>query len=148
MKILVVISTHNKLGYLQFCLPTYQSLCGVESDISWLYIDDGSSDGTWEFLAGFTHGLSAHAAIRNLEPLGISANKNVGIDKAIREGFDRLVFLDDDLLLSPFWLRRMVSISTVYSDYLVSPMIFNDKTMLTNIEIKNIQFLKSVEDSM
>ena len=30
----------------------------------------------------------------------------------------------------------------------IEPSNFNDKTMLTNIEIKNIQFLKSVEDSM
>ena len=30
----------------------------------------------------------------------------------------------------------------------IEPSNFNDKTMLTNIEIKNIQFLKSVENSM
>ena len=30
----------------------------------------------------------------------------------------------------------------------IEPSNFNDKTMLTNIEYKNVQFLKSVEDSM
>jgi glycosyltransferase involved in cell wall biosynthesis len=143
MKTLIVVSTRNKFGYLQMSLPQSYHRAGME--VNWVFIDDASSDGTWEYLAGFTSGNGLMRAIRNATPAGISANKNVGLTIAQENGYERLVFLDDDLLLSPFWLKRLIQLSTVHPDCLIAPIVVNDKTMLRKIESLGMQDVWAVD---
>jgi glycosyltransferase involved in cell wall biosynthesis len=89
----VVIPTHNRLRLLRRALTTVFAQQGVGTEI--IVVDDGSSDGTCEALAGLS---GAVTVIRHAAPLGVSAARNAGIERAQCEW---LAFLDDDDLWSP-----------------------------------------------
>lgn len=138
MDTLVVMSTRNKLGYLQMSLPQVYRAAGYDAD--WIVIDDGSSDGSWEWLSGFCFANRRMIAVRNHGAVGISGNKNFGLSRAKTAEYDWLVFLDDDLLMSPWWLRRLRMAAAVTGDRtLYSPIVLNDKTMLQKIQTLGCQ---------
>lgn len=139
MDTVVVVSTRNKLGYLQMALPQAHRFAGYSAD--WIVIDDGSSDGTWEWLSGYCYGRGGNMiAVRNHQAVGISGNKNFGLSRAKAAAYEWLVFLDDDLLMSPFWLQRLRAAATVTGDAtLYSPIVLNDKTMLQKVKTLGCQ---------
>jgi glycosyltransferase involved in cell wall biosynthesis len=136
---LIGVSTVNKLGFLQMCIPQNYAMLNKMADwitADWVIIDDGSSDGTWEWLG--VHGSKFAKCIRMERSCGISPNKNFLFDMATKGSYDAVVCLDDDLLLSYRWLQRLAFSWYSHREELnigvVSPFVINDRTMIKNIE--------------
>lgn len=92
-KVSIIIPTYRRLELLKWCLRSV--LAQIHQDWEALVVDDGSDDGTTEFL-----GRTKDARIRSFrqERCGAQAGRNLGVRES-RGQF--LMFLDDDDLLHP-----------------------------------------------
>jgi glycosyltransferase involved in cell wall biosynthesis len=94
----VVIPTYNRLDILTKCLKAME-------DQRWqgryevIVVDDGSTDGTVEFL---TSQSFAHVRLFTQEHGGPAAARNLGVAKA--QG-DTIIFIDSDLVVTPVFLE-------------------------------------------
>lgn len=104
MRFSVVTALFNGLDYTKKYLASLEStLQGVEYEL--ILVDDGSSDGTRDFLGGLEQGRNLKV-ILNEENLGFAKSNNLACWQATG---DYLLFLNNDLLLSPGWLEPMMS---------------------------------------
>ena len=108
MSISVITLTYNKLDVTRRCLPT---LLNTAPGLDWelIVVENGSRDGTREWLAEFTETAKSKGV-----PVRVLANdQNVGCSPARNQGAaaargDLLVFMDNDVALrSRSWLRRL-----------------------------------------
>src|SRR5262245_34522675 len=96
----IIIATHQRLSLLKEAL---QSACAQSIDKEVIVVENGSSDGTPEFLCSLSD-----PQVRPLifsEPLGATAARNEGLKVARGEWAG---FLDDDDLWAPDKLRAQV----------------------------------------
>ena len=106
----IVTLTHNKLEYTKLCLTSL-----LDTDYSpWelVVVDNGSSDGTREWLETFAKtALDAGVTLKtvlNDSNIGCSTARNAGVDAA---SGDKIVFMDNDVALrSANWLNVMSEI--------------------------------------
>lgn len=92
----IVVPTHNRLALLQRAIQSVERQ--TYTDFELIVIDDGSSDGTANWLATLTD--PRIRSIRHDSPRGASAARNAGL-RAARE---LIAFLDDDdEYRSQFW---------------------------------------------
>jgi len=110
----VVIPVLNQLNYTKICLDSIRNedLQGVEI----IVVDNGSSDGTAEYL-GKQDGF---LTITNGENRGVAAAWNQGADKAQGEW---IIFLNNDVIVSPGWLKGLLDAACAYGFDVVSPGI-------------------------
>jgi glycosyltransferase involved in cell wall biosynthesis len=101
MRISVVTPTHNKVELLERTLASLEAQDLPWGDYEVVVVDDGSSDGTAEFLRGYrpSHGWKTARQEKNR---GRAAARNRGL--ALADG-ELIVFLDDDMELSADCLR-------------------------------------------
>lgn len=94
----VIICTRNGRQRIGKCLEAVSAMAGGGGET--LVVDDGSDDGTADFVAG------AFPAVRvlRLEPVGLSAARNAGAAAASGE---ILAFTDDDCEPDREWLARL-----------------------------------------
>jgi glycosyltransferase involved in cell wall biosynthesis len=97
----VVVPTHNRRGLLGLTLRSILWQRGVDLEV--LVVDDGSSDGTAELVAGL--GDARIRLLRHDTPQGVAAARNRGIEAAAG-GW--LGFCDDDDLWAPDKLARQL----------------------------------------
>jgi glycosyltransferase involved in cell wall biosynthesis len=90
----VIVPTHERRGLLALTLRTV--LWQQEVDLELIVVDDGSTDGTAEAVAGL--GDRRIRVVRHDTPLGVSTARNDGIDVARGRW---VAFLDDDDLWAP-----------------------------------------------
>lgn len=103
----VVILSHNKIDYTRTCIHSL-----LETDYrNWelIIIDNGSTDGTVDWLKSFKEEAESHHVdvhlIFNSGNIGCSTSRNQGIEKAKGEF---ITFCDNDIALrSKNWLRHM-----------------------------------------
>lgn len=97
-RVSVVVATYNGARTLNACLDSLQRLNYPDYEI--ILVDDGSTDRTPEIAKKFP-------SVRYVrqENLGLSAARNAGIAAATGE---IVAFTDDDCLVDPSWLARMV----------------------------------------
>jgi glycosyltransferase involved in cell wall biosynthesis len=99
----IVIPTYNRLPILQKCLRAMESqtiddrVTGYEIVV----VDDGSTDGTIEWLQASAGELS-HVKVYEQAHKGASTARNLGVEKA--EG-DTIIFIDSDLVVTPVFLQ-------------------------------------------
>jgi len=95
----IVIPTYNRLPILQKCLQAMEA-----QDFSQPYeivvIDDGSTDGTVEFLQSHASDFP-HVRLFEQNHEGAAIARNTGIDLAQGE---TIVFIDSDLVVTPVFL--------------------------------------------
>ncbi len=96
----VVIPTRNRRRLLGRALTTVFAQRGVDFEV--IVVDDGSDDGTGEALATLGDAVTV---VRHRLPLGVSAARNAGIERA--RG-DWIAFLDDDDLWAPHKLATQL----------------------------------------
>ncbi len=105
--------------HLSLVVPAYQEADGLETSLGAIYaaagetgldftlvvVDDGSTDGTWELLAGMTRRLPDLVALRLSRHFGKEAAISAGIDRV--DG-DACIVLDADLQHPPALIPEMV----------------------------------------
>ena len=96
----VIICTRNGNGRIGRCLEAVAMLKG---DYETLVVDDGSDDGTAEFVA---ENFPSVRLLR-LDPCGLSAARNAGAEAARGE---ILAFTDDDCAPDQEWLLRLARV--------------------------------------
>ena len=100
----IVIPTYNRLPILQKCLRALeiQTLDSqIVTDYEIIVVDDGSTDGTIEWLQNSTTTLP-HLNIYQQAHKGASAARNLGVEQA--QG-DTIVFIDSDIVVTPTFLQ-------------------------------------------
>ncbi len=100
----LVIPTYNRKPILEKCLKALeaQSLSdSVVTDYEIVLVDDGSTDGTLEWLS--THKDEfPHVRTFEQEHMGPAAARNLGVEKA--KG-DTIIFIDSDLVVTEVFLQ-------------------------------------------
>lgn len=99
-----VIPTRNRRALLEQALSSALGQVGVAVEA--LVVDEGSSDGTSEWLAGIAD--PRVEVIRHDEPRGVAAARNAAITRASGEW---VAFLDDDDLWAPVKARDQVELA-------------------------------------
>jgi glycosyltransferase involved in cell wall biosynthesis len=100
----IIIPTYNRLPILQKCLLALEVQTidpQVVTDYEIVVVDDGSTDGTIEWLQTSTAKLP-HIKIYEQAHQGASAARNLGVEKA--HG-DTIIFIDSDLVVTPTFLQ-------------------------------------------
>ena len=116
-RVSIVTLTHNKLEVTRLCLPT---LLKTAEGVTWelIVVDNGSSDGTPEWLKEFKE--EAHAKgisvtiLQNETNIGCSTARNQGINAASGEF---IAFIDNDVALrSANWLQHFIQLFSQMPD--------------------------------
>lgn len=108
----IVIPVLNQLHYTRSCLS---SLGGeVTAGVPIVVVDNGSNDGTAEFLAA-QQGITV---VRNAENLGCAAAWNQGVNATTAEW---VVLLNNDVLVTEGWLSGLLTFAQRLHADLISP---------------------------
>ncbi len=114
-KVAVFTLTMNRLELTQ---KMYASLQKAGYDYDWFVVDNGSTDGTVNWVTGKAH----HVTI-NPENRGISIASNQALD-AIGDKYDIIIKIDNDCeLLTTDWLKKMLTIFESEWMLVLSPQI-------------------------
>ncbi|USR90891.1 glycosyltransferase [Phormidium yuhuli AB48] len=99
----VIIPTYNRLPILKKCLQglEQQQLTPPSSGYEVLVIDDGSNDGTWEWLDSYQTRMPQLRCFRQ-QNAGPAAARNLGLEQA---NGDIIVFIDSDLVVTEQFLQ-------------------------------------------
>ena len=100
----IVIPTYNRLPILQKCLLALEIQTldrQTVTDYEIVVVDDGSTDGTIEWLNSSTAQLP-HLKFYEQAHKGASAARNLGVEQA--RG-DTIVFIDSDIVVTPTFLQ-------------------------------------------
>ena len=100
-EILVIIVTFNGMRWLEKCIGSVRAST-VPADI--LAIDNGSTDGSVEWLQG--HGVEV---VRNSSNLGFGAANNIGLRRALEEGYSCAYLLNQDAWVRPDTFGKLIS---------------------------------------
>lgn len=111
MKLSIITLTYNKLEYTKKFI---ESLYKYTNDFELILVDNGSTDGTVEYIKS----LENVKAIFNNENLGFSKGNNQGIELA--EG-EYIGFLNNDILLYPNWFEECEKVFEQENAAFVSP---------------------------
>lgn len=137
MKLSIITLTYNKLEYTKKFI---ESLYKYTGDFELIIVDNGSTDGTVEYLKG-ANKENRIKIIINKENLGFSKGNNQGIE--IAEG-EYIGFLNNDILLYPNWFEECEKVFQKENTAFVSPRHVNPHYDNTNEKqyIKYFQKLK------
>lgn len=114
LDVTIVIPLFNQLAYTRICMESLKATVGERARI--LVVDNGSTDGTAEYLADCT-GVSV---ISNRANLGCAGAWNQGVRGTDSEW---VVILNNDVILSPGWLEGLVGFAEEEGFDVVSPAI-------------------------
>lgn len=130
MKYSVIIPIYNAEKTLRRCLDSL--LPQLNNDIEVLLINDGSSDNSAKICKEYVAKSPCFKYFEQ-ENTGVSAARNLGIDKAIG---DYIAFIDSDDYVSQHMFIKMDQVLAVYDyDYVVFPIVSTDGKN----EIKEVQ---------
>jgi GT2 family glycosyltransferase len=114
----IVISTLNQLDYTKACLKSIQKFTEESHEI--IFVDNGSTDGTRDFLKNLADSTEHIQLILNETNSGFAAGKNLAIKKA--KG-DYILILNSDVVVTENWLDRMIQHIEQYPEIgMVGPM--------------------------
>ena len=98
----IVIPLFNKVEYTRNCVEALASASGMEGAAEIVFVDNGSTDGTGEFLASLGGDI---VIVRNTKNLGFAASCNQGARVARGRN---LVFLNNDTVPQPGWVQALL----------------------------------------
>ena len=111
MQISLITPLFNRLDLTRACLESARrTLAGW--DYEWIFIDDGSTDGTREFLRALPDDGRVRVVF-NDAPRGFAANNNHGARLARSP---LLCLLNNDLAFLPGWLEPMARVARLVPD--------------------------------
>jgi glycosyltransferase involved in cell wall biosynthesis len=108
MKVSVVIPCYKRIRFTKFCIPLAIENAGMRA--TWYLIDDGSDDGTAEFLTEYKkdHADLDIILMLHAENQGISKTHNEAYRAMVKTDSEIFVNCDSDLLVPVNWLRDLV----------------------------------------
>lgn len=116
-EILVIIVTFNAMRWLERCVGSVRKSL-VPADI--LAIDNGSTDGSIEWLQG--HGVEV---ICNSSNIGFGAANNIGLKRALEEGYAYAYLLNQDAWVQPDTFGKLIN-AFEYGPYgILSPVQYD-----------------------
>lgn len=132
MKLSIITLTYNKLKYTKNFI---KSLYEYTRDFELIIVDNGSTDGTAEYLKT----LDGVKLILNKENLGYSKGNNQGLE--IAQG-EYIGFLNNDILLYPNWFEECEKVFKLEHAAFASPRHINPHFDNTN-EKNYIHFFRN-----
>ena len=115
VKVLVVIVTFNARNWIERCLCNL-SASGME--VHPYVIDNGSIDGSQDYLK--QHNIDFFQSEENL---GFGKANNLGLQKALDEGYDYVYLLNQDAWVLPETLSTLLKVHRKHPEYgVLSPM--------------------------
>lgn len=115
--ILVIVVTFNSLEWLDRCFGSLRAST-VRADV--LAVDNGSTDGTVQYLKEHFPEVFIHEAGKNL---GFGAANNIGLKKVLDDGYDYAYLLNSDAWLCHDTLELLIGASVKDSRFgILSPV--------------------------
>ncbi len=111
MQVSIVTPLFNRLELTRACIESLQRTLGAD-DYEWIFVDDGSTDGTREFLRTLPDD-GRFRVVLNDAPRGFAANNNLGANLARAP---LLCLLNNDTVLLPGWLEPMARLARLLPD--------------------------------
>lgn len=107
-KTAIITLCYNKLD--KATKPYLESLYKyTEEDSFDLYlVDNGSNDGTKEYIQEFKKSHKNIEIITNKENLGYSKGNNIALSKVLKKNYDYIALLNNDILFTPNWLSDTI----------------------------------------
>lgn len=99
----IIILCYNGLGYTRQCLKSIEDCTPELHEI--IIVDNGSTDGTPNFLRQYAEGHENVVLVMNERNMGYAAGNNQGI--RVAQG-DNVVLLNNDVVVTHGWLGRMI----------------------------------------
>jgi glycosyltransferase involved in cell wall biosynthesis len=100
IKVSVIIPTYNRLHYIKKCLYALFRQTSREFEI--IIVDDGSTDGTYEYLEGMRRTDFILLKEKNKGP---AAARNLGVKHSKA---DYIAFIDDDCIPQKRWVENII----------------------------------------
>lgn len=128
LSVLIVIVTYNGMGHIRNCLTPLKKL---PEGMKCLVIDNASTDGTPELIKHYYLHIEL---IENSKNLGFGAANNIGLRKAIEDGYDYVYLLNQDAWIDPEDILKLVDIAEKNPEYgIISPMqVYAGKKSIDN----------------
>lgn len=122
MKVLTIIVSYNFERWLDACL---ESVLRSEYPSDILVVDNASRDRTVEQVRSRYPGVRL---VANRENLGFGRANNLGLQVAMREGYQAVFLLNQDAWIAPDVLGRLVQAAEAHRGYgVLSPVHFNGR---------------------
>ena len=104
IEISIIVPIYNSAGYVQNCLDSI--IHQTYTDWQLILVDDGSTDGAAEICDEYA-AKDKRISVIHQENKGVSAARNIGIDKAVGR---YIMFLDGDDMLNISTLEKLMAI--------------------------------------
>ncbi len=101
----VIIPTYNRNDLLKNCLQSFENINYPKKDFEVIVVDDGSIDGTEEFMINNKNKFDFNLVSIRQKNKGPAAARNLGIAKSQGE---LIAFTDDDCVVEKDWLDEYV----------------------------------------
>ncbi len=99
----IVILTHNQLPFTRHCIDSIRLLTDEPYEV--VFVDNGSTDGTVEYLKALATSDERVTVILNIDNRGFPAGCNQGIRASRGE---QVLLLNNDTVVTTGWLARML----------------------------------------
>jgi GT2 family glycosyltransferase len=117
MKVLTIIVSYNGIKWIDKCISSVVN-SSLPSDI--YVVDNGSTDGTYEYIQDHFQNINLHSSKKNL---GFGQANNIGLKFALIHKYDYVYLLNQDAWLMPDTLKKLVAAHLNNSEYgILSPM--------------------------
>lgn len=138
MNVSIVIPLYNQVEYTQKCMESLRRHGMGQAEI--LLIDNGSTDGTGEYLAT----CSDVRVIRNRENLGCAGAWNQGVRETHSEW---VIILNNDVLVSSGWLEGLCEAAERKQLDIVSPSI-REGEFNYDMDVYSGEFVRRMKKSL
>lgn len=120
-RVLIIVVAFNGMEWMDRCLCSVNMQNDNASlEIDTIVVDNGSTDGTIEFIRS---GFPDVELIVSEKNLGFGTANNIGFKKAVKEGYDYVYLLNQDAWIMEDTLPRLLEISRKYPEYgILSPV--------------------------
>jgi GT2 family glycosyltransferase len=107
MAVSTIIVNHERRDLLKMCLDSLEhALKQVDENTELIVVDNGSGDGTPEYLTRLSRGDARVRVLLNRRNLGFAVACNQGLGLA---GGEHLVLLNNDTMVPPGWLAKLIA---------------------------------------
>ncbi len=129
---------------MQWASKCFESLINSRHNIDVYIIDNGSTDGTQDFI---TNNYPQFIFVQSKDNLGFGAANNLGIQYAINQNYDFVYLLNQDAWIYGDTIEKLIQSSNLHSEFgVLSPMQYSgDETTLD--KGFNQIYLKSMENT-